>query len=224
MRSDTSTNSTNPVAGLATRCETLTSASERTRKRGDEENQLNQPTGFHSHGSGALAKVSGPPRSVSRPSPTKLVGLVELVEVLENKAKTHNQPGTDSTDPHSVPGSLGQSGTPRKAHHTPDNPRAGESTSGNVRHPVGVGAGVRRLRVESALLPAPAAILSDHHVATWLHPAPFGCDNPPACESAQSVRPGWDVGDRGVGKKVADMRSDHPLHLHSGHQFASPTC
>lgn len=156
-----------------------------------------------------------------------LVDLVELVEVLENKLETHNRVGTESTESRSsssMPGSSGRSGSPRPSLVAPDNPRAWESTSGNVRHPVGVGADVRRLRVGSALSPAPATILSDHAVATWLQPAPFGCDNPPTRQPAPSVRPGGDGGDEGVGKKVADMRSDHPLHVHCGHQLASPIC
>ena len=177
-------------------------------------------------GSGAVDRSNAPLRRQCSIS-LLLVDLVEVVKTLRNKAQTHNRLATDSTEslsPDSMPGFSGPRGTPNPAHHAPDNPRAGESTSGNLTPPVGVGAGVPRLRVGTRLPATPGPILSDHAVATWLHPAPFGCDNPPACQPAPSVQPGGDVGDRGVGKKVGDMRSDHPLHVHIGHQLASPTC
>lgn len=127
-------------------------------------------------------------------------------------------------------GLLGRS-SPRAAFVAPDNPRAGESTSGKSVGLTPVGRCILPLRVGAAFPASPGPIFPDLSSHASSHaPGPLcsvlitkrrsGAITP----TCQSVRSGGVVGDRGVGKKVGDIRSDHPLHLHCGHRFASPIC
>lgn len=221
MRSD-ALNRVNRDGADSAHCNAMNArAGEGAALRGEEVNRVTGSAPFHTHGSGAPRTPSRATHRRTLRTSLLLVDLVESVKRLENKAKTHNRVGTGSTDSRSAPGSLGRS-VPRSSPRCPDNPRAREDTSENHPGPAPVGAGVRRLRVGTALPPAPAPILSDHAVATWLQPAPFGCDNPPTRQPVRSVpsgRSGGSVGDGGGGKENPSVPAGPPLHLHGGREI-----
>lgn len=89
---------------------------------------------------------------------------------------------------------------------------------------------IRSFRASPRLLASPRAFLSDSgplasRVASSPPPAPlfgahnrasFGCDNPAACESGPSVRPGWVVGDGGGGGKKRGVPAPGRVYVRGG--------
>lgn len=92
------------------------------------------------------------------------------------------------------------------AHLAPDNPRAGEST----------GWPIRSLLSRIAVLTKPRGLISDGIAEARLWTRLFGL----IC-AACTVWTDWE---EGVAKKNPNTLSVPPLHVHSGHQLASPTC